>query len=116
MTFEIGQLTIAPAAPAPTAPPRAPEAQPVEASVPARDARDVDTSDVIPASPPPEVLAEVDAAWERAGELAADNRELHFAHDERTGRTIIEVRTLDGEVLRTIPPSEIFDVISGGGI
>ena len=38
-------------------------------------------------------------------ELAAANRELHFRRDEATGRIIIEVRTLDGEVLRTIPPS-----------
>jgi uncharacterized FlaG/YvyC family protein len=60
------------------------------------------------------VLAEVDAAWKRAGELAAANRELHFRQDEQTGRTIIEVRTLDGEVLRTIPPSRLLDVMAGG--
>jgi flagellar protein FlaG len=74
----------------------------------------VDASDVIPASPPPEVLAEVDAAWERAAALAAQNRELHFRHDQESGRTIIEVRTLEGEVLRTIPPSKLLDVMSGG--
>ena len=114
MTFEIGQLTIAPAAAAPPAPSRAPGAHPVGAPAPAPDVRDVDISDVIPASPPPEVLAEVDAAWARADELAAQNRELHFARDEHTGRMIIEVRTLDGEVLRTIPPSEALNVMSGG--
>jgi flagellar protein FlaG len=74
----------------------------------------VDAADVIPASPPPDVLAEVDVAWERGGQLAAANRELHFRRDEQSGRTIIEVRTLDGEVLRTIPPSRLFDVVSGG--
>jgi hypothetical protein len=42
------------------------------------------------------VLAAVDAAWERTAELAAQNRELHFKRDETSGRTIIEVRTLDG--------------------
>ena len=111
MTFEIGQLTIAPAAPAPVAPARAPAAPPVEQVQPVREP---DVSDVIPASPPPEVLAEVDAAWERAGDLAAQNRELHFARDEASGRLVIEVRTLDGEVLRTIPPSEALNVMSGG--
>jgi len=111
MTFEIGQLTIAPAAPAPVAPARVPEAAPVEQVKPVREP---DVSDVIPASPPPEVLAEVDAAWERASDLAAQNRELHFARDEASGRLIIEVRTLDGEVLRTIPPSEALNVMSGG--
>jgi flagellar protein FlaG len=114
MTLEIGQLTFQTAAPAPTAPGRssAPAAEPDPAV--AAPVFGVDASDVIPASPPPEVLAEVDAAWERAAELAAQNRELHFTRDERTGRTIIEVRTLDGEVLRTIPPSKMLDVMSGG--
>ena len=71
---------------------------------------------MIPASPPPEVLAEVDAAWARAADLAAENRELHFRRDEHTGRTIIEVRTLDGEVLRTIPPARMFAVMAGGAL
>jgi flagellar protein FlaG len=92
----------------PSAPVAEPDATPVEPVL------DVDASDVIPSSPPPGVLAEVDAAWERAAELAAQNRELHFKRDEQSGRTIIEVRTLDGEVLRTIPPSKMLDVMSGG--
>ena len=110
MTFEIGQLTLQSAAAAPAAPARATaEPPPAAKRVPASDA-----ADVVPASPPPEALAEVDAAWERAGQLAAANRELHFRRDEQSGRTIIEVRTLDGEVLRTIPPARLFDVMSGG--
>lgn len=114
MTFEIGQLTTQPAAPAPPAPAPIAPAHPIEALVAPRAFPDVDTSDLIPASPPPEVQAEVDAAFERAERLAADNRELHFTRDEQTGRMIIEVRTLDGEVLRTIPPSEAFNVMAGG--
>jgi flagellar protein FlaG len=117
MTFEIGHLTFQPAAAAPSAPvrPSAPAAEPTPGVKPGPEpVFGVDASDVIPASPPPEVLAEVDAAWERAAQLAAQNRELHFKHDEVSGRTIIEVRTLDGEVLRTIPPSKMLDVLSGG--
>ena len=110
MTFEIGQLNLQSAAPAP-APARATA---VTTGAAAERAAAVDAVDVIPASPPPEVLAEVDAAWERATHLAAANRELHFRRDEQSGRTIIEVRTLDGEVLRTIPPSKLLDVMSGG--
>jgi hypothetical protein len=64
-------------------------------------------------SPPPEVLAEVDAAWRRGGQLAADDRELHFERDAATGRTIVQVRTLAGEVLGAIPPSSALDVICG---
>jgi hypothetical protein len=118
MTFEIGHLTFQPAAAAPIAPvrPSAPAAEPTPAAATPglEPVFGVDASDVIPASPPGEVLAEVDAAWERAAELAAQNRELHFKHDDVSGRTIIEVRTLDGEVLRTIPPSKMLDVMSGG--
>jgi flagellar protein FlaG len=109
MTFEIGHLTFRSAAAAPAAPARA-AVEPPEPAVAAV------AVDVIPASPPPEVLAEVDAAWERSAELAAANRELHFRRDEESGRTIIEVRTLDGEVLRTIPPSRMLDAMSGGDL
>jgi len=68
---------------------------------------------VIPATPPPEVMFEVDAAWERSAELAGQDRDLHFGTDEASGRVIIEVRSRDGEVLRTIPPSRALDVIGG---
>jgi hypothetical protein len=112
MTFEIGQLNISSAQPAPARPAPAAAGEPPAAARPGA----VDSSDVIPASPPPEVLAEVDAAWERGAQLAAENRELHFERDEASGRTIIQVRTLDGEVLRTIPPADALDVIAGGAL
>jgi hypothetical protein len=112
MTFEIGQLTLQSAVVTPAGPARTTAGTPEPAA--AGRAPAVDAADVIPASPPPDVLAEVDAASERASQLAAANRELHFRRDEQTGRTIIEVRTLDGEVLRTIPPSRMLDVMSGG--
>jgi FlaG protein len=110
MTFDIGQMTLAPAAFSPSATPVAEVALPA-APAPATV---IDRSDVVPVSPPPEVLAEVDAAWQRTMDLANENRELHFARDETTGRVIIEVRSLDGEVLKTIPPSKALDVMSGG--
>jgi hypothetical protein len=110
MTFEIGHLTLQSAASAPAVPARAR----FEPSTPVAFATAPDAVDVIPASPPPEVLDEVDAAWERSGELADANRELHFRRDEQSGRMIIEVRTLDGEVVRTIPPSRMLDVMGGG--
>ena len=112
MTFEIGHLTLKPAAPVQPVAPR----PSVEAPVRAEPAHAADFSDVILASPPPEVLAEVDAAWERGARLAAENRELHFVRDKASGRTIIQVRTLDGEVLRTIPPSNALDVMGGGAL
>jgi hypothetical protein len=67
----------------------------------------------LPPSPPPEVLDAVAAARDRAAELAASNRELHFRKDEATGRVIVQVRDLAGNVIRTIPPSEALAVMSG---
>ncbi len=110
MTFEIGQLNFQ--TPSPVQPARVwASAGAAEAAVPAAQGA---YADIVPASPPPEALAEVDAAWHRASQLATQGRELHFSTDEATGRVIIEVRTMDGEVLRTIPPSQALDVISGG--
>lgn len=42
--------------------------------------------------PPPHVLAEVDAAWERAQDLIAGELELHFALDSATRRVSGELR------------------------
>lgn len=67
----------------------------------------------LPAVPPPELLDEIDAAADRAAELAADDRELHFELDEATGRIVVLVRDLDGTVLRTLSPSEALDVMTG---
>jgi flagellar protein FlaG len=68
----------------------------------------------LPPSPPPEVLDEIGAAADRVDEMAAADRELHFRKDKETGRVIIEVRDFDGNVLRTIPPSEALNVLAGG--
>jgi hypothetical protein len=79
-------------------------------------AADVDarSSDEIPASPPPEVLEAMDAAGRVARELHAQGRELRFTPPAQpAGRVQVEVRDLDGIVLRTIPPSELLDVATG---
>ena len=68
----------------------------------------------LPPSPPEEVLDEVARARDRAAELAANNRELHFSTDEKSGRVIVQVRDLEGNVIRTIPPSDALMVMSGG--
>ena len=67
----------------------------------------------IPASPPSELRAEIERASARQDELRAAGREMHFATDPQSGRLVIEVRDLDGNVLRTIPPSKALDVIAG---
>ncbi|HVO54348.1 MAG TPA: flagellar protein FlaG [Solirubrobacterales bacterium] len=65
------------------------------------------------AGPPPEVQAEVKAAARAADRLHELGRELRFERDPESGDITIEVRDLDGNVLRRVPPSEVFDFASG---
>jgi hypothetical protein len=113
MSFDIGPLPpVQPGAPARrTAPAPAADfsAHLARATAPAGDVAVIS----LPPSPPPEVLDAVAAARDRAAELAASNRELHFRKDEATGRVIVQVRDLAGNVIRTIPPSEALAVMSG---
>ncbi len=67
----------------------------------------------IPAIPPPEVLDEVGAAWERAVQLAAEDLELHFTRDEASGRAIVELRTLSGGLVKRISAAHALEIISG---
>jgi flagellar protein FlaG len=70
----------------------------------------------LPASPPTEVLDAIGDAAERAAELRADNRELHFHEDQETRRVIVEIRDLEGNVIRTIPPSHALNVMAGAAL
>jgi hypothetical protein len=113
MSFEIGPLP--PVQRGAASPPPAPgpaadfSAHLARASAPAGDVAVIS----LPPSPPPEVVDAVVAARDRAAELAAANRELHFHQDEETGRVIVQVRDLAGNVIRTIPPSHALAVMSG---
>ena len=116
MSFEIGPLPpvqpgVAPRRAAPT-PAADFSAHLARASAPAGDVAVIS----LPPSPPPEVLDEVAAARDRAAELAANNRELHFHTDQETGRVIVQVRDLQGNVIRTIPASEAIAVMSGAPV
>ena len=71
------------------------------------------TVDTTPSRPPAEVLAEMEAASRRWDELQSQHRQLHFKHDDTQNRVVVEVRDMDGNVLRTIPPSKALDVIAG---
>jgi hypothetical protein len=67
----------------------------------------------IPATPPEELREEMAAAAARVDQLRAQGREIHFERDLETGRITIEVRDLNGNVIRTIPASTMLDVIGG---
>jgi flagellar protein FlaG len=74
----------------------------------------VDRVDTIPASPPPEVIAEMLAAQRAIDDMHARGRTLHFAMDGP--RVRIEVQDLDGNVLKQIPPSRALEVATGRAV
>lgn len=84
------------------------ERAPVEdAPVPAREAA---TFDGIPASPPDDVLAEVDAAMEHLEALRAAGTSVSF----ETGASGLRIELVgDDGVRREIGAAELFDVASG---
>jgi hypothetical protein len=66
-----------------------------------------------PAGPPPEVLAQIDAAWERAQELFTTDLELHFEVDRSWGRVWAELRNPDGSVAETLSATEAVAIACG---
>ena len=66
----------------------------------------------IPPSPPPEVTGAVATAAAVVEDLHARGRELHFGVAE-DGKLTIQVRDLDGAVVRNIPATEALDIASG---
>lgn len=98
-------------------PPAAALPTPAATSPPAPDLpRAVDRVEL---SPSAEVRsrAGTPSAFGRVFELAQQNREqnreLHFSRDEDTGNIVIEVRSLAGELIRTIPKSEALEILAG---
>ena len=111
MSLEIGRFTpvqhVLPVHPA------RPAAEPVRGGEPSRF--DTILGDVAPA-PTEDVRRQVDRAAEIVQQLHESNRELHFSTDDKTGRVVIPVRDLDGNVIKTIPPSRALDVMSGAAL
>ena len=68
----------------------------------------------VPPAPTAEARELVAKAAEVVEELQQNNRELHFSRDEDSNRVVIQVRDLEGNVIKTIPPSEALDIMSGG--
>jgi flagellar protein FlaG len=50
-----------------------------------------------------------------AEELHSQQRELHF-EPTSSGRVIVQVRDLDGNVIRTIPPWHALNVMAGAAL
>jgi len=65
--------------------------------------------------PPPEVLAQLDASWERAQELftATETLELHFEVDRSWGHVWAELRDASGHVWETLSAAEAVEIACG---
>jgi flagellar protein FlaG len=68
----------------------------------------------IPATPPPDLLEQVTTAARVAEELRAMGRELHFEPPTAPGgRVGVQVRDLEGNVIRTVTPAEALEIATG---
>jgi hypothetical protein len=66
-----------------------------------------------PEWPPDHVWCEVDEAALVWGKLQTRGRELHFDLDDESGALKIEIHDLEGNLLRTMAPSEALAIASG---
>lgn len=62
---------------------------------------------------PLELRQEIEVAFRRTVELATQDRQLDFCKDQGTGRIVVRVRDLDGELIRVIASTEALDVMAG---
>lgn len=71
------------------------------------------TTHDLPAGPPPDVLQQIDVAWERARELFESDLELHFEVDALFGEVWAELRCADGSVAERLSASEAVALACG---
>ena len=71
------------------------------------------TTHDLPSGPPPEVLQQIDVAWERARELFASDLELHFEVDHVMHEVWAELRCSDGSVAERLTASEALALACG---
>jgi hypothetical protein len=112
MSFDIHSVVPATPALAPSTVSRAAPASPGAAGA-SGDAVRVDT---IPASPPPEVHDAIALAAQSYKQLAANNREIRFQINDRTGKLTVEVHDPKGNLLFTVPASKALDLAAGGSL
>jgi hypothetical protein len=74
------------------------------------------TTHELPAGPPPEVLQQLDVAWERARELFDSELELHFEVDAYLGHVWAELRAPDGSVIERLSASEALSIACGDAV
>lgn len=93
---------------------KSPASPPSPAAVRFADALHPAEVGAVPDSPPAEVQRQVDEAARRYERLRENGRELRFDWNKADHRVHVEVRDLNGRLLREIPPSAALDAMSVG--
>jgi uncharacterized FlaG/YvyC family protein len=79
-------------------------------------ASDSVTVDTIPFSPPPEVHEAIGVAARAFDKLQAEGRQMRFKVNEGTGKVVVEIHDLHGNLLCQVPPSKALDLAGGGSL
>ena len=85
-------------------------------TAPSNVAQDSVTVDTIPSSPPPEVHEAMGVAAQAYDKLQDQGRQMRFKVNEGTGKLVVEVHDLHGQLLFQVPASKALDVASGGSL
>ena len=85
-------------------------------TAPSNAAQDSVTVDTIPSSPPPEVHEAMGVAAQAYDKLQAQGREMRFKVNPGTGKLVVEVHDLHGQLLFQVPASKALDVAGGGSL
>ena len=70
--------------------------------------------DMMPTSPPPEVLDAIGAAGRAYDRLTASGVQLRFRVDDRTGEVAVHICDMQGSVLGGVAPSQVLDLATSG--
>jgi hypothetical protein len=79
-------------------------------------ASDSVTVDTIPSSPPPEVHEAMGVAAQAYDKLQDQGRQMRFKVNEGTGKLVVEIHDLHGNLLFSVPASKALDVAGGGSL
>jgi hypothetical protein len=72
--------------------------------------------DTIPSSPPPEVHEAMGVAARAYDSLQAQGQQMRFKVDQGTGKLVVEVHDLHGNLMFAVPTSKALEVASGGSL
>ena len=74
------------------------------------------TVDTIPSSPPPEVHEAMGVAAQAYDRLQDQGRQMRFKVNEDTGKLVVEIHDLHGNLLFQVPSSKALEVAGGGSL